>query len=255
MIIKSHIRSGYRDAAAYLKEQGENELTRLVEISDPDAEDLDRAFQNMWVIASHSRAKKPLHHVSINPRRDERLTDAQVLKTVERCEEKYEYKPGEHQRVIVEHIKDGRQHFHVMWNRVNLKTGKAVWPGLHWNKSKEAAREMEAELGLKRWQPKSKSKSVSLKPSSVSLKPLPYAGMLSDAPETEPKRTRSGKGDKSGSGSSGGATSAFKSAKKIQSRKKKPGRVKPGKDSNGPGNGPERRRGKMWVPVERRRNP
>jgi hypothetical protein len=35
-----------------------------------------------------------------------------------------------------------------MWNRVNLKTGKAVWPGYHWNKSKEVCREMEKELGL-----------------------------------------------------------------------------------------------------------
>ncbi len=103
----------------------------------------------MWTVASTSRVKKPLHHISINPFKDERLTDEQVLKIVERCEEKYGYKSGNHQRVIVEHIKDERQHFHVMWNRVSLATGKAVWPGHHWKKSKQAAREMEKELGLK----------------------------------------------------------------------------------------------------------
>ena len=103
----------------------------------------------MWSVASNTRCTKPLHHISINPYKDERLTDAQVLKIVERCEQKFGYKPGEHQRVIVEHIKDGRQHFHVMWNRVSLRTGRPVWPGHHWNKSRQAAREMEAELGLK----------------------------------------------------------------------------------------------------------
>jgi hypothetical protein len=154
MIIKSHIRGGYRAAATYLKDIGENEKTRLVQITDPDAKNLDEAFHNMWTVASTSRAKKPLHHVSINPFKDERLTDEQVRKIVKRCEEKYGYKPDDHQRMIVEHIKDGRQHFHVMWNRVSLATGKAVWPGEHWKKSKQVAREMEKELGLKRPEPR-----------------------------------------------------------------------------------------------------
>lgn len=150
MIIKSHVRGGYRAAANYLRQQGENEKVRLVEISDTSAKNLDEAFRNMWVVGRTTRASKPLHHVSINPYKDERLTDAQVRKICERLEEKYGYRSGDHQRVIVEHIKDGRQHFRVMWNRVSLRTGRPVWPGHHWKKSKQAAREMEAELGLKR---------------------------------------------------------------------------------------------------------
>jgi len=86
--------------------------------------------------------------------KDERLTGKQVLKIVERLEEKYGYKQGDHQRVIVEHVKDGRQHFHVMWNRVSLTTNRPVWPGQHWLKSRKAAREMEVELGLKRLTPR-----------------------------------------------------------------------------------------------------
>ncbi len=150
MIIKSHIRGGFRSAAQYLKEQGKNEKTRLVEISDPSAKNLDEAFQNMWAIASNTRCTKPLHHISINPMKGEFLTDKQVLAIVDRCEEKYGYKQFHHQRVIVEHVKDGRQHFHVIWNRVSLVTGKPVWPGEHWNKSKQVCREMEKELGLMR---------------------------------------------------------------------------------------------------------
>ncbi|MDE1902134.1 MAG: relaxase/mobilization nuclease domain-containing protein [Alphaproteobacteria bacterium] len=149
MIIKSVIRGGYRSAAAYMKDQGKNEKTRLVELSDPSAHNLDDAFQNMWGVAYKTKCTKPLHHISINPMKGERVTDKQVLAIVERCEEKYGYKMFHHQRVIVEHVKDGRQHFHVIWNRVSLYSGRPVWPGKHWNKSKEVCREMEKELGLR----------------------------------------------------------------------------------------------------------
>lgn len=163
MIIKSHIRGGFRSAAQYLKEQGKNEKTRLVEISDPSAKNLDQAFQNMWAIASTTRCTKPLHHISINPMKGETLTDKQVVAIVERCEEKYGYKQFHHQRVIVEHVKDGRQHFHVIWNRVSLVTGRPVWPGEHWNKSKQVCREMEKELGLMRPTPRRRAKAVFVK--------------------------------------------------------------------------------------------
>jgi len=149
MIIKSVIRGGYRSAAEYMKEQGKNEKTRLVEISDASAKNLDDAFHNMWIVASPTKCTKPLHHISINPAIGERLTDAQLMKIVEHAEEIYGYKMFHHQRVIVEHIKDGRQHFHVIWNRVSLMTGRPVWPGKHWNKSKQICREMEKALGLK----------------------------------------------------------------------------------------------------------
>lgn len=154
MIIKSHVRGGFRAAATYLKETGENEETRLVDLGDPGAGNLDEAFRRMWEVSSATRARKPLHHVSINPYKDERLTDDQVIHICARLEETYGYKRGEHQRVIVEHVKDGRQHFHVMWNRISLETGRPVWPGQHWNKSKQTARAMEIELGLKRPAPR-----------------------------------------------------------------------------------------------------
>lgn len=73
MIIKSHTRGGYRAAADYMKEQGKNEKTRLVELSDPSAHNLDDAFHNMWVVAGKTKCTKPLHHISINPMKGEHL--------------------------------------------------------------------------------------------------------------------------------------------------------------------------------------
>lgn len=160
MIIKSHVRGGFRAAATYLKAVGENEKTRLVDLGDPSIGTLDEAFRRMWEVSATTRARKPLHHVSINPHKDERLTDGQVLRICARLEEKYGYRHAEHQRVIVEHVKDGRQHFHVMWNRVSLDSGRPAWPGHHWRKSKEAAREMEVELGLKRPTPRKRKAPI-----------------------------------------------------------------------------------------------
>lgn len=195
MIIKSHVRGGYRAAANYLKQTGSNEKVRLVEISDASAKDLDEAFRNMWMVGKTTRATKPLHHVSINPYRDERLTDAQVRKICERLEEKYGYRTGDHQRVIVEHVKDGRQHFHVMWNRVSLRTGRPIWPGHHWKKSKQAAREMEVELGLKRPQPRrAQSRAVRLRLKPPARRALtisqPHPSGFTRQPSTLPKLAR-----------------------------------------------------------------
>lgn len=113
MIIKSHVRGGFSAAAAYMQSVGSNEKIRCVEVNDPSAKTLSEAFEAMWAMTRHTKMRKPLHHVSINPHRHERLTDEQVQRICARLEEKYGYKPGEHQRVIVEHIKDGRQHFEV----------------------------------------------------------------------------------------------------------------------------------------------
>jgi hypothetical protein len=215
----------------------------------------------MWAVSCRSKAEKPLHHISINPYKDERLTDEQVLKIVKRCEEKYGYKPNNHQRVIVEHIKDGRQHFHVMWNRVSLTTGKVVKSGEHWKKSKQSAREMEKELGLKRAIPRrlqlNRSLQLGIRPIPAFSQPTrPYAGVLGESPETEPKKTKTGKGDKTGDSSGGGmasGNSALKTTKKSKGSKNSGYGKDKMSESNKAGNGPERRRQKMWVPVERRK--
>lgn len=204
-------------------------------------------------------------HISINPFKDERLKDKQVRQIAERCEQVYGYVSGDHQRVIVEHIKDGRQHFHVMWNRVSIATGKAVWPGHHWLKSKQVSREMEVELGLKHPSlrkiktPRKIKTTKTPKLGSEPLKPKHhnptsrptrhYAGMLGEMPEMTTRKKKGGKGDGAGGGAAS-TTSALKLGRKSYNNK--PVR-KYSDDIGGLGNGPERRRKNMWVGVERRR--
>jgi hypothetical protein len=237
LFIKAKVRGGYRAAATYLEAQGKNEYTRLVYISDLDARNLDEAFQNMWEVANPTKADKPLFHFSINPYKEERLTDKQVKRIIEAYAAKCKMDINNHQHVIVEHVLNGRQHFHVFLNRVSLETNKAIDPGLYKKKAKECAREMEVELGLKRFTPSLRIR----KPKR--LKPI-----TDDTFEpTTKKKTKTGKGDGAGGGV-GKILSAFKATQ--QEIAMRPFWKEP--SDKGLGNGPERRRRNLWVPVERR---
>jgi len=167
LFIKASIRGGYRAAAKYLSEKGKNEVSRVVHISDPDANNLDEAFRNMWETASVTKAEKPLFHFSINPFKDERLTDLQAKRIAQAYALKCNMDIAQHQHVIVEHVLDGRQHFHVFLNRVNQNTEKTIDPGLYKKKAKECAREMEIELHLKRLVPSDKKKGDGLAPQRI----------------------------------------------------------------------------------------
>jgi len=241
MIIKSHIRGGYRSAAAYLKDQGKNEKTLLMEMSDPHAKNLDEAFRAMWAVADGTKVKKPLHHVSLNPMKEERLSDEQVRLICHRLEERYGYAHGEHQRVIVEHIKEGRQHFHVIWNRVNLTTGKPHWPYMHKKQSKMAAREVEKELGLKTPTPRKARKP---RKGSFALRQQPKAGTTAKA--------RTGSKTETTFPSRIGVSPVISFSKPSSSQKSATPMPRPTVPRKSYYNGPNRRRRNLWVPFERR---
>ena len=109
----------------------------------------------MWMCRSFGKKalETPVHHCSINPDpRERRLTDEEAWRIVQRMEEKFGYDKGQHQAVMVEHVCGGRQHFHVVFNRVDMKTHRGHWPGSrkysHKVRAKFAAIEMSKELGL-----------------------------------------------------------------------------------------------------------
>jgi len=243
MIIKSHIRGGYRSAAAYLKDQGKNEKTRLMEISDPHAKNLDEAFRAMWAVANGTKVKKTA--APCQPQPDEggtlnRRASPSHLQTPRR---KLWLRHGEHQRMIVEHIKEGRQHFHVIWNRVNLTTGKAHWPYMHKKQSKMAAREMEKELGLKTPTPRKARKprkgsfGQSQKPKTGSMF---KASTRSKTETTFPPRL--------------GVSPVIVFSKPSSIPKSAAPMPRPTTPRKTYDNGPKRRRRNIWVPCERREN-
>ena len=148
MIIKGASRGGGAQLATYLESKGKNERTQLIEIKGTLSQDIRGAVSEMSVIAAGSRAEKPFYHAQINPKEGERLTAEEAIKAADILADKL--KLSDNQRIIVEHEKEGRQHFHVAFNRVNGETQKAVNMGNDRRACHEAAREIEKDLGLEK---------------------------------------------------------------------------------------------------------
>lgn len=73
-------------------------------------------------MASGTRAKKPLYSLSVNP--SEPLTREQYIEAVEAIETKLGL--TDQPRAIVFHTKEGREHCHVVWSRIDGAEMKAI---------------------------------------------------------------------------------------------------------------------------------
>lgn len=121
IIITGRKRGGPRQMASYLTDQGENESITVRQINGFVAKTVKDALAEMWAVADGSKAKDFLYHATINPRPGVKLSQEQWKQAVDRLEKNL--KLTGHQRVVVEHVKNGRTHYHVVWNRINPLTG------------------------------------------------------------------------------------------------------------------------------------
>lgn len=150
MIIKGGARGKGAQLAAHLLRTDTNETVQLLDRQGVVATDVRGAFAEMEAIASGSRATKPLYHVSLSPEAHEVLTSAQWRIAADRLGDALGL--DGRQRVMVFHKKDGREHCHVVWNRVDAETLKAAHHSHNYRTHEEVARALEAEFGLNRTQ-------------------------------------------------------------------------------------------------------
>lgn len=111
-------------------------------------DDLTEALKEMAAQARGSRCQQPLYHIAFNAAPGEHLDGRQW----ERCLELWEQAAGleHHQRAVVQHLKEGRWHTHVVYNRLDPDTGLAVNVWQDHYRAKTVARQIERELGLER---------------------------------------------------------------------------------------------------------
>ncbi len=107
-------------------------------------------MREMEALASGSQCKNYLYHASINPPANENLSPDQWAQAVELLEKNLGLEG--HQRIIVEHVKEGRAHQHIIWNRVDPDTMTAVRMSHNYRAHELTARELEREFGLDRVQ-------------------------------------------------------------------------------------------------------
>jgi len=108
------------------------------------ADDLHGAFAEIEAVASGTRCKQPLYSLAINPPLP--LSRDQYMAAIDHIEGKLGL-TGQ-PRTIVFHVKDGREHCHVVWSRIDLDNMRAIGMSHDRMKLRTCARELAHAYGL-----------------------------------------------------------------------------------------------------------
>jgi len=142
MILKGNQRAFGDDLASHLLNLYENDDAQLVEIRGSASRELHGAFAEFEAIATGTRCKEPLYSLSINP--SEPMSRDQYFTAIDRIEKKLNL--DDQPRAVVFHVKNGREHCHVVWSRIDVQKMKAVQLSHDRQKLRSVARELAQEF-------------------------------------------------------------------------------------------------------------
>lgn len=151
MIIKGNPAGNAGWWTKHLTRDDTNERAELKEVRGLVAEDVRGALREMEAVASGSRSEGNfMYQANINPRDQERLTEEQWGQAIDTLEKNLGLEG--HQRIVVEHEKEGRVHRHIVWNRVDVETMRVADMGGNYFTHQRTARELEERFDLARTQ-------------------------------------------------------------------------------------------------------
>jgi hypothetical protein len=135
--------------ADHLLDAGNNESIHLIELRHVASENLHDALTEFKTLSLGTRTRNCIYHASINLSIDETtdFTDEQWLRSVDELESRLGFEG--HQRAIVRHCKHGREHIHVVWNRIHPETLKTTSDSHNYRKHEETSRYLEGLFSLK----------------------------------------------------------------------------------------------------------
>ncbi len=125
MILKASQRGGGRQLATHLLNGVDNERVEIMDVLGSIADDIPGAFSEWEDHSTATYCKKYLYSMSVSPEPAQgRLTRDQYTDYIARVEKEFglESQP----RAIVFHVKNTREHAHVVWSRIDTKKMKAV---------------------------------------------------------------------------------------------------------------------------------
>lgn len=148
MIPFSSQRGSGQDLATHLMNAYDNELAEVADLRGAIAGDLHGAFKEWQVQAEIlTRCQKYLYSMSINPDPAQGpLSRDQYMDYIRRTEEVLGL--GNQPRAVVFHIKDGREHCHVVWSRIDADNQKAVHLAFDRDKLMRVTRGFARDHGL-----------------------------------------------------------------------------------------------------------
>ena len=133
-----------RKMAAHLFKD-ENEIINVREsLLGKNKKSIGDELVAMQKYAELTRGKEAIFSVAVSPREHESLTDKQLDRAVEMIEKRFNLE-GQ-QKIIIDHVKEGRAHSHVLWSKVDIEKGKLIPTNNYKVILKDMAREMEREF-------------------------------------------------------------------------------------------------------------
>ena len=148
MIPKASQRGEGQDLATHLQNAFDNEYVEIADLRGAVARDLHGAFAE-WEVCAHAMTgcRNYLYSLSVNPDPSQgQLTRAQYLDYIDRAEAKLNL--SGQPRAIVFHIKEGREHCHVVWSRIDAEHSKAMHQAFDHQKLMMVTRQFARDHGL-----------------------------------------------------------------------------------------------------------
>jgi hypothetical protein len=123
LILKGNQRGGGQQLAAHLLNSFDNERVEVAEVRGAIARDLSGAFGEWYAHSRATKCKKYLYSLSLNPDQTQgTLSREQYLDLIARTERSL--KLVNQPRAIVFHVKEGREHCHAVWSRIETGAEK-----------------------------------------------------------------------------------------------------------------------------------
>lgn len=109
----------------------------------------DKGIEEMLANGKMKGCDKCIYQAVLSLERGVKLSDEQLKIALSVIDKKMGPQWARLQRIVVEHVKDGKQHFHILYGKVDPKDGKIVntWKG--GNRLDKATRIIERKLGLR----------------------------------------------------------------------------------------------------------
>jgi len=149
MISFASQRAGGQDLATHLQNDLDNDYLEVADLRGAIASDLHGAFAE-WELHARglTKCEKYLYSLSINPweQLNGRMTRDQYADYIDRVEERLGL--TDQPRAVVFHIKEGREHAHVVWSRIDTVNEKAVQLSFDHEKLMMVTREFARDHGL-----------------------------------------------------------------------------------------------------------
>ena len=125
----------------------ENERITVREVLGFATKSAEEALRMIELSVKGTKCKKPLYSVKLSPEPGKVWTKDEIQRAVELLGENLGLK--DHPRVVVEHKKKGRVHYHVLWSRFHPDGGAAKNMGNDYAIHQKTQRQLEQEFKLR----------------------------------------------------------------------------------------------------------